>query len=252
MANENVKPVTEEMLKEENTSEEKEKTTPKAESKKQVKNTPDETSTDEGKESGKNKGLSQEKVNELVGQARTEGRESAAKELLESLGVESQDNLQAMLDEYNEMKRGQMSALERLETDLEAERKAKEKLSDSAEKAKSRAAEALLRAEVARLASGKFADVDVVLKIMEPQDIEINLDEGTVTGVEKSLDALAEQYPWMLSKTSKVSQTSTTNPANPNRKTGKTDDQRTAEYFGRQGSDFWGGSGVRIISGEDE
>lgn len=251
MANENVKPVTEEML-EGDTSETKEKTSPKSEPKTQVENTPDETSTDEGKKSGKPKGLSQDKVNELVGKARTEGEKRAAKKLLEDLGAESQDDLQAMLEEYNEMKRGQMSALERLETDLEAERKEKQKLSETAENARSRAAEALLRAEVARLASGKFADVDVVMKVMEPQDIEINLDEGTVTGVEKTLDALAEQYPWMLSKGSKVSQTSTTNPANPNRKTGKTDEQRSAEYFGRQGNDFWGGGGVRVISGDEE
>jgi hypothetical protein len=50
-----------------------EKTTPEVKANvKQEKRTPDETSTEEGKNSGKEKGLSQEKVNVLVGKARTE------------------------------------------------------------------------------------------------------------------------------------------------------------------------------------
>ena len=108
-----------------------------------------------------------------------------------------------------------------------------------------------MKAEVARLAAGKFADVDIVYKVMNLDDVKVDLDSGTVKGVEESLKALEEQHPWMLSKGSKVTTTSTTNPSNPTGKPMRTDDQRYADYFGKAANEFWDGGGVRTISEED-
>jgi hypothetical protein len=156
-----------------------------------------------------------------------------------------------MLKEYNEMKRGQMSELEKLQTDLELEKSEKAKLSETVEETQRRTKQALLRAEVAKLAAPKFADVDVVWKVLNHDGLEVDIETGAVSGVSEALTALEEQYPWMLSKGSKVSQTSITNPDNPQRKVGKTDAQRSAEYFGRNSSDFWEGEGVRTITSEE-
>jgi len=215
------------------------------------KNTPDETATEAGKNSGKAEGISQEKVNELIGKVRTEAKEVATKNFLKDLGVESTEELKASLAEYAEFKRGQMTELEKIQADLESLKEENVQLKETSTSSQTRAQKALIKAEVVKLAANKFADPEVVYKLVSDNDFEVDLEAGQVSGVAEALEALEEQHPWMISKPSKVSSTSATNPASPTKKLGKSDEDRKAEYFGRSGSDFWEGRGVQVLSDKE-
>lgn len=68
-----------------------------------------------GNGSGSGGGFSQERVNELVGQARQAGRESGVNSLLEDLGLGSTDELQEIITAVRDQREAEMSEVERLQ-----------------------------------------------------------------------------------------------------------------------------------------
>jgi hypothetical protein len=73
-------------------------------------------------------GVPQDTVNKLVGEARKSGRETAVKTLLEELGLESLDTLKALVGEVKTQRDKDMTEAQKLQAQLEQERKAKAEL----------------------------------------------------------------------------------------------------------------------------
>src|SRR5690606_29268117 len=63
--------------------------------------------------------FAQDDLNKLVGKTRKEEREKARRALLEELGVSDPADVKKALAEYNELKKAQMTAEERIQAELE-------------------------------------------------------------------------------------------------------------------------------------
>lgn len=204
------------------------------------------STTPEGENGGQPSGLPQDKVNEIVGKARQEGREKALKDLFSELGVDSAKSLKSIIEEREEARRAEMSEMERLQDERQKLEERLQEAEQISNMAKKETEKALVRAEVARLASSKFQDVDVVLRMLEPDAVEIDLDDGSVKGLESALEQMEEKYPWMLIPQNQR-RPSATNPTRGDRPSGRTDDDRRRDYFQKQNNTFWEGGGVRVI-----
>jgi hypothetical protein len=80
-----------------------------------------------GENAGASGALTQDQVNALVGNARTEARKSAINALLKELGFEKPDELKAAVEDARKRREAEMSEVEKAKALIEAaERKAKE------------------------------------------------------------------------------------------------------------------------------
>lgn len=205
-----------------------------------------EPDTSQGKKEGNGgeKVLTQEQVNELLGKVRSEGREAGQTAILKELGVKSVDDLKNALETLKKIEREKLTEEERLKADLKSARQRVAEMQEVSQQAAKKAQDATINAEIVRLAAGRFASVDAVLKLVDREQIKIT-DDGTIEGVSKALDALAEAYPFTLQKAG--SKVSLANPKGPTTAKERTDEERRTQYFGMSGSNFWEGGKVRKI-----
>ena len=134
-------------------------------------------------------GLSQEQVNRLVGEARTEGRSSGERSLLESLGVESVEALKATVTAAKEAEAARLTETERLTRERDEAKRL-------AEQAQARAEETmrLSRLETELLASGvKPERIPAALRLVDLSTVTVTGNE--VTGAKEAAEKLVEQFP---------------------------------------------------------
>lgn len=152
-------------------------------------------------------GVSQDKVNELVGSARVEGRAAGEKALLESLGVESKETLQSLVKSAKEAEDANRSELEKARAEQERLQQEKDAASENIGALKRR----LLDTRIEIVASKPVVDkdgkvtrpafrddaLDIVLMTIDRALIAEG-DDGTYSGIEEALVKLAEKRALLL------------------------------------------------------
>src|SRR5690606_25922727 len=156
--------------------------------------------------------------------------------LLEELGVSDPADVKKALAEYNELKKAQMTAEERIQAELEEARQKAQQAETARRAAEQAAQERLVQAElIAEAATLGFADPRDAVTLISASDLRFDDESGRLTNAGDVVKALAEKKPYLLKQT----QRGTPGPTNPSRdaKQGRTDDDRRAEYFRGVGRD---------------
>lgn len=130
-------------------------------------------------------------------------------------------------------KRSEMTELEKLKADLEAERQARAK-------AEEQRRGQLLRTQVITAAARiGFNDPDDALRMIDAASLEVD-DQGAVDGLDAALQALAKAKPYLIKSTTGT--ISPTNPAGGPQRT--TQEQLRQEMFGPKNTKLFEGGGV--------
>lgn len=130
-------------------------------------------------------------------------------------------------------KRSEMTELEKLKADLEAERQARAK-------AEEQRRGQLLRTQVITAAARiGFNDPDDALRMIDASTLEVD-DQGAVDGLDAALTALAKAKPYLIKSTTGT--ISPTNPAGGPQRT--TQEQLRQEMFGPKNTKLFEGGGV--------
>ena len=194
--------------------------------------------------------FTQEQVNKLLGETRSDGNKVGAKkaidEILKATGAENIEALTKTVKAFEDKQREEMSELEKLQTDLAESLKKLNESEEFGKLAEQTAINAHAKSSVINAAAAKFQDGEAVWKLLNKEAVNVDMETGTVTGVEEALTELAEKYPFLLRKKG-TSVTSATNPAAAE-SAGRTDEVRHAEYFGMGSNSFWGGQGTRRVT----
>lgn len=128
--------------------------------------------------------------------------------------------------------RSEMTELERIKADLEAERQARTQ-------AEQRQREQLVRTQVIAAAARQgFTDPDDAIRMLDTSGLEAD-ESGKIDGLDNALQQLAKAKPYLLKPMAMISPT---NPAGGPQRT--TDDQLRKELFGAKPSTLFGGGGV--------
>lgn len=176
--------------------------------------TPQEPS--EGGNGGPQTTFTQEQMDAILGERLKRAKKAATADFLQSLGVGSVDDIKAQLGELAKLKEAQMSDAEKQAAELAALRQQVAEGQAQAEKAK----EALARQKVETavlLAAGNFQNPQDALSFVDLSAIELG-DDGKVTGVDKALEALSKEKPYLLKTDSKANGSFVRrNPAAPNK-----------------------------------
>lgn len=129
--------------------------------------------------------------------------------------------LRAAEEAEEQRRRSEMTELERLKADLEAERQARA----TAEEQRTRQ---LLRTQViAAAAKAGLNDPEDAVRMLDTSEMTV-ADDGTVDGLEQALGALLKAKPYLIKSTSGT--ISPTNPAGGQQRT--SDEQLRQELFG--------------------
>ena len=130
-------------------------------------------------------------------------------------------------------KRAEMTELERIKADLEAERKARQE-------ADQRRQQQAIRTQVVTAAARmNFADPEDALRMLDQSALEVD-DAGNIDGLDAALTALAKAKPYLIKSTTGT--ISPTNPAGGPQRT--TQDQLRQEMFGPKNTKLFEGGGV--------
>lgn len=136
-------------------------------------------------------------------------------------------------EEAEARKRAEMTELERVKADLEAERKARQEADDR------RQALALRTQVVTAAARMNFADPEDALRMLDQSALEVD-DAGNIDGLDAALNALAKAKPYLIKTT-----TGTISPTNPvGGKQPTSAEQMRAEMFGPKNTKLFDGGGV--------
>lgn len=130
-------------------------------------------------------------------------------------------------------KRSEMTELDKLKADLEAERQARAQ-------AEEQRRNQLIRTQVITAAArAGFNDPEDAMRMLDTSTLEVD-DAGAVDGLEAALSALAKAKPYLIKSTAGT--ISPTNPAGGRQPT--TDDQMRQEMFGPRKPGVFEGGGV--------
>lgn len=160
---------------------------------------------------GQPSGLPQEEVNRLVGNARTEGRASAEKALLEGFGVKSLDEIKEIIQTARKAEDANKTELQRLQDQAQtAESKLTKSIADHEATVKVLQKQ-IVDGEIKLLAAKPVMDKEgkKVLRAAFRQDAlddvtvlidrsKIEVKDGAVTGVDAALEELAKKKAYLL------------------------------------------------------
>lgn len=130
-------------------------------------------------------------------------------------------------------KRAEMTELERVKADLEAERKARQEADDR------RQALALRTQVITAAARLGFNDPEDAIRMLDQSTLEVD-DAGSIDGLDDALGALVKAKPYLIKSTTGT--ISPTNPAGGPQRT--TQDQLRQEMFGPKNTRLFEGGGV--------
>jgi len=149
--------------------------------------------------------LSKRDLDKAAGEARKKGeqkgeergRESALSELLQSLGMESTDDLQSVVQERRQAQEAQATEAEKLHKNFEKADKERTSLKEELENAYTHIAQITQE----RALSNAFIEagvtpekMKVALKLADTDSLDID-DNGEVTGIEDAVQAVREELP---------------------------------------------------------
>lgn len=159
-----------------------------------------------------NPGPSQEELNRQFAERAKRAEEAERKRLLESLGVQSEDDLKAIVQAKKQAEEAAKSELQKLaDKTTAAEAKAAKLEAEAAEKIAAMQ-KRLLDSEIKQLA-GRAVEKDgktlrAAFRVEALDDIlllidraEIKDEDGKYTGIDKALEALAKTKPYLLAET---------------------------------------------------
>lgn len=164
--------------------------------------------------------LTQTEANRLIGQARKQGRESGLSDLLKELGFEKADDLKALITEARDRKAAELTEAEKLQQQLEAERKKNADFEATLQRERQQRLESTRDAAIREAAQKANASVpaDVVMwaKGSEGGDYlsDTLAEDGSVN--DKAVAALVEAC-----KKARAGWFSTTHPGSPSQGGGK-------------------------------
>ena len=143
-------------------------------------------------------------IDHLVGKARTSGRDTAVKALLEELGVDSAEAAKAAIDAADKLKREQLTELEKAQADVETHKAAADTAKADADKVVAKARLTLMRSAVMLEAAKPEYKVDaaaltdiwsfVLAESLDKLDID---DSDTVTGTDDAIKAVLEKREYI-------------------------------------------------------
>lgn len=141
--------------------------------------------------------VSQETVGKAAGKARDEGRKAATNELLSSVGLESADELHAIVQERRQAQEAQATEAEKLSRHLE--KTTKERDEQKAELDELYAHIATLTQETALRDAFMTSNIKpermaAALKLVDMNSLDVN-DDGDVVGVEDAVKSVKKQLP---------------------------------------------------------
>jgi hypothetical protein len=182
---------------------------------------PDDTPTGGGEQPG----FTQDDLNRYAGRARAEGRAA----VLNDLGFESLDDLQAAVESHRQ-------AQEAARTDLERAQEQAQKFQEQAQQARQQMREMLLRTRFQLAAADQVADLDLAYLAAQQagllaEDIEIDLEAGQVSGLETAIETLLKQRP-ILRKQQQPAQAAGTDGGQTNNGRAGIDKDALAARFG--------------------
>jgi hypothetical protein len=151
------------------------------------------TDTDTSPETDGNEGglsLTQEELDQMMGERARRAERAAKASMLKELGLESVDDLKETVTAYREKQQAEMSELEKAQAKLD-ELKA-EKADLEAQMRESR----IKRAVEAKAQELNFHNPARAYDLMDRSDVD--LVEGDVVGVEESLKALVKAEPYLV------------------------------------------------------
>jgi hypothetical protein len=214
---------------------------------------PEATSAEEGENIVTGPMFTQEEVNQLLGKVRAEGRtkgnDQAIDDILDKTGVASLDALEEMAADHKRLSLEAMTDKERLEAELADSKLAEERATAREATATQAANEAVIKSAVVGAAAGRFESAEAAYMLLDKDKLSL-AEDGSVEGLDEALEVLLKEYPFLK----KGGPSSIVSPTNPTQTepTGRTDDQRRSEYFGRAQTDgFWKGGEVRKITETD-
>jgi hypothetical protein len=166
---------------------------------------------DDEKDPPADKGLTQEAVNKLVGDARKQGGQTAVDKLLKTFGIKDETELKTLVETAKKAESEKLSETEKLnKTITELQQKASEQEKALAEK-EAKISKRLMDSDIKMSASKAVMDkdgktvkraafradaLDDLLLLIDRSKIEEK--EGVFSGVDEALDALAKAKPWLL------------------------------------------------------
>ncbi len=168
-----------------------------------------EQTPDAGANGGKT--FTQEEVNQLVGNARKDGRSSAEKALLEGLGLKSTDDLKGIVQAARDTEEKNKTELQKAQDAASDANNALEEQKRQREEERIGFTRRLLDGEIRIAASAAVMDKDGK-KVVRPafrkealDDVTLLVDRTLITekdgkfeGLEKALEALAKNKPYLL------------------------------------------------------
>lgn len=172
--------------------------------------------------------------------------QSAISNLLKELGVEDPTVLKSSLEELQSLKAQQMTAEEKVKSDLEAAQKQLDDLRSKAEAAAADALQTKLKLQTLETMNNlerPFTDPAAAMRLVDFGGV---INEGSIDAeaLTQAISAAAEKYPWALTAQKVKTPGSTDNP--PGKETGgRTDEERRATYFkgaGGNDGDFFSSS----------
>lgn len=145
-------------------------------------------------------------LNERLGETRKKARERAQQEFLESLGVDSPDKLKEMLAAYQQAEQEKLSESERARQQVTQAQQEMERLQRLAQQREQQARDALILGELKAMSRNikigeerrAFRDWEIVATFINPDDFEVDLETGAVTGMDKKLREIARKYDYLL------------------------------------------------------
>jgi len=149
---------------------------------------------DNSGDGGEDKTFNQDDINSIVKKEKGKAKKAAQKELLETLGLESVDDLQSIVN-------AKKKADEQKKTDLEKKEEEINGLKTEKQKAIEKANKIAITAEFkVKATDEKFGlkgkQIDAALKLADLSEIEVG-EEGAVTGIEDALEKVVKDYPFL-------------------------------------------------------
>lgn len=174
--------------------------------------------------------FTQQQLSAHVGRARTEGRDTAIKDLLAELGLEKADDLKTLVTTAKERAQAEQTEAERLKGEAE-------RYKSEAERARADATQTLIDTRIEtgalRVTVGEQVYRAIkpqrVAQLIDRSSIAADLGARTVTGVDEALAALVASDPYLFeSLTPETTAPRGTPPATPPARSGT---PRTAEQI---------------------
>ena len=157
---------------------------------------PDAAGGGEGNNQPEKRSFTQAELDALFAVRTKSAKQTAVKDLLAELGVESPDAIKTALAEAEQARKAQMTELEQAQAEAQAAKEAEVKAKAERDEAIAQANETLMKAAV-MAAARDFNDPADAWLYIDRSKIEM-ADDGEIKGVEEALKIVVEAKPYLV------------------------------------------------------